>query len=136
MSVAAIIAGALLAVPFVGFAATRDNARYPIAIGLLVAALVYVVFAVVGTTDFRWIATEALGVLLFGGLAVLGSRRSFLWVSAGWTLHVVWDVVLHQWAGRAVFTPAWYPPLCVGFDLTVAVAAMALWRRERALRTQ
>jgi hypothetical protein len=48
-----------------------------------------------------------------------GTRVSLAWLALGWTAHVAWDVGLHLDRPQ-VIVPAWYPLLCVGFDLVVA----------------
>lgn len=89
-----------------------------LALGLVVAALVYVVFALVGQPEARWHLVEAAGLVLFACLAWWGVRRDAIWLAMGWALHVGWDLGLHGAAES--FVPGWYPPLCVGFDLFVA----------------
>lgn len=89
-----------------------------LALGLVVAALIYVVFALPGA-DHRWLALEGAGLAVFGGLAWLGVRASLWWLALGWVAHVAWDVGLHLERTQAVVGP-WYPLLCVGFDLVVA----------------
>lgn len=126
-------AGALLGAGF-GLAA---RARAPtgevrvLAVGLAVAALIYVGFAAAGAAQGRWVLVESAGLAAFAVLAWLGVRRSPMWVVAGWLLHVAWDVGLHR-AGQTPFVPSWYPPLCVGFDLVVALWATVRWRELRA----
>lgn len=108
--------------------------------GLWIAALIYVLFVVVGPGGKGpWLTIESLGVLVYGIFAWRGQRSS-LWLAAGWALHVVWDIVLHgglgaHWAaeewslGEITFVPGWYPPACLGFDL--AVASYLLWRSRQ-----
>jgi len=75
-------------------AAKRGGARERrlLALGLVVAALIYVGLAL--RADSRWLAVEAIGVVMFGGLAWLG-RRAEGWLALGWAAHVAWDVGLH-----------------------------------------
>lgn len=94
----------------------------PLAIGLGVAALVYVLFAAFGG-GARWLAVEAGGLAVFAGIGWLG-RRAPVWLALGWTAHVAWDIGVH--GETAGFVPAWYPLLCVGFDLVVAGYALGL----------
>jgi len=94
------------------------------AIGLVVAAAIYVGFAFYGVEP-RWIAIEIGGVVLYGTLAWLGLRQSYsscslLWLSAGWALHPVWDVGLHLVGNGSVFSPDWCALICVTFDPLVA----------------
>ncbi len=103
---------------------------HAVAGGLLVAALIYVGFAVVGGAGSAWIGIEVAGVFFYGVFAWLGLKYSPYWLAAGWALHIIWDVWLHQTHAGHLYTPDWYPPLCLGFDLAVAailVAIMAGW---------
>ena len=93
--------------------------RRLLAVGLIIAALVYVGFAVAGANGM-WIAVEAGGVVLFSGLAVVGLKRSPLWLALGWGLHPLWDAGLHLMGEGAAFAPGWYVVACISFDLLVA----------------
>lgn len=86
--------------------------------GLVIAALIYVGFAIVGQ-DFEWVKIELLGVLFYGTLAWLATKKSILFLSLGWGLHVFWDLLLHP-NGHPGYVPAWYPGTCLGFDLIIA----------------
>lgn len=109
----AAAAGVALAVPYVLYAR-----RVHFAAGLVVAALIYVVFAIArGTTGS--LLLELGGVVLFAAIAFLGMRYSVLWLAAGWALHVGWDLLLHP-VDASSYAPWWYPALCLGFDLAVA----------------
>jgi hypothetical protein len=94
------------------------------AIGLVVTAGVYVALALAGRASARWVAIEMLGVLLYGGAAWLGCRRWLPALALGWGAHAVWDLALHLDGAGGAFTPPWYPWLCLGFDLPIAVAVM------------
>ena len=100
------------------------------AIGLVLTAGVYVALALAGRASARWVTIEALGVALYGGAAWLGFRRWRPALALGWAAHVAWDLALHLGGPGSAFTPAWYP-LCLGFDLPIAVAVMAQGRRLR-----
>jgi hypothetical protein len=89
-----------------------------LAIGLVVAALIYVGLAL-APADGQWLAIEAGGLALFVGLAWLGLRHSTWWLALGWVAHAGWDVGLHLDRAQPV-VGAWYPLLCIGFDLVVA----------------
>lgn len=100
-----------------------------LAVGLTVAALVYVVFAAIAGA-WGWLAVELGGVLLYGAFAWLGAYRATLWLAAGWALHVAWDAGLHLAGPGAAIAPSAYPLLCIAFDALVAVAiALGLHRR-------
>jgi hypothetical protein len=131
-----IVFGAFLSLLFVAYAIKTRDWRAPVALGLVVAALIYVGFAVVGKASAFWILLELGGVFFYGGLAWLGFKKSSWWLAVGWAFHVAWDVVLHQFASGSGFTPAWYPPVCIGFDLVVAFAVLVITGRNRGRRTQ
>lgn len=104
--------------------------RRLLAVGLAVAALVYVLFVLRSAAageelGGRWLAIELAGLALFGVAAWRG-RASWAWVALGWAAHVAWDVLLH--GADTAFVPAGYPALCVGFDLAVAGYAAYRWR--------
>lgn len=121
-----IVVGVLLGGAFVVYAHRqrgRGEAR-TYAAGLVVAALVYVGFALVRGAGLRWTALEVAGLLPFLGFSWLGLRRNPLWLAVGWVAHVGWDVGIHLPSGAPVFVPRWYPLVCIGFDLIVAVAIL------------
>lgn len=91
-----------------------------LATGLVVAALIYIGFALIGNASLSWITTEVSGVGIYGLLAVLGLHYSKWWLMLGWLAHPVWDFWLHFIGSGAMFTPIWYPSACVSFNLFVA----------------
>ena len=127
MVVLSILAGVVLALGTVFLTRKlRPEAAFRVlAIGLVVAAFVYVAFAVAGQAGAWWIGVELLGVALYGTLAWLGFRRWPLVLGWGWVAHAAWDLALHLGGAGAAFTPAWYPWLCLGFDVPIGVAVMA-----------
>ena len=72
--------------------------------------------------DRRLLALQGLGVLLFGGLAVLAAEAAPEWarwlVAGGWALHALWDLA-HLRSRRVVV--ASYAEWCAVVDLCVAV---------------
>ncbi len=130
-SIIALIVGALLSLALVGLARRypRGKERLVYAVGLVITALIYVVFGVVGGASERWLALEGLGVLLYGGAAWGGMRGRPGLLAIGWAAHVAWDVLLHLSGAGAVYTPHWYPWTCVSFDLIIAAAALASSKR-------
>jgi hypothetical protein len=114
-----ILVGAMLGALFATFARARKAAEARVlALGLVVAALIYVGLAL-GGKGREWLVIELAGVGLFASVAWLGLRASRWWLAVGWVAHVTWDVGLHLDRAQAV-VGAWYPLLCVGFDLVVA----------------
>lgn len=102
------------------------------AVGLVVAALIYVGFGAAGGAGAQWLALESLGVLLYGA-AAWGGLRGRPWLLAlGWAAHVAWDVPLHLSGAGSEYTPHWYPWLCVSFDLVMAGAVLASGGRGAA----
>ncbi len=101
------------------------------ALGLVVAAMIYVGFALANGAPVRSLVLESLGVLPFGFLAWLGSRRSQLWLAVGWAAHVAWDLGLNAGARAPGFVPSWYPVVCTSFDLLVAGYIVARVRGSR-----
>lgn len=115
-----LLLGCVLGAAFLAFSRAQGRAEVRVlAIGLVVAALVYVGFALVGAGP-DWVVVEAVGVAVYGALAWLGLRRSPLWLSVGWALHPVWDAGLHLAGSGAAFAPEWYALVCITFDLLVA----------------
>jgi hypothetical protein len=98
---------------------SREVERRFLALGLVVAALAYVWFAARGT-GASWLTVELIGLLIFSAVAVLGVKHSILWLAVGWAAHPLWDASLHLAGAGAAYTPAWYVPTCIGFDLLVA----------------
>lgn len=124
--IAELVVGTVLGAALAVYA-RRQSAPSEIRIyagGLVVAALIYVGFALVGGAGAGWTALESAGLLPFLGFAWLGLRRTPLWLVVGWVAHVGWDVGLHLRTGAPAFVPRWYPVACVGFDLVIAVAIL------------
>ncbi len=124
-----LVLGLMLGTAFVFFARACGE-RSVFAYGLGIAALVYVAFALCASADFRWIVIEALGVLVYGGLAALGLYRSQGWLALGWAVHPIWDLGLQLIGGGAAFSPAWYAVSCISFDLLVAAYIFVGLRRR------
>jgi hypothetical protein len=102
------------------------------AAALVVAALIYVGFLVRGA-NAPWALVEVSGLALFALAALWGLRVSPLILASGWALHSGWDVLLHTSANTA-FVPDWYPAVCAGFDLLLAVYIAARFKGKGQLR--
>jgi hypothetical protein len=112
------------------------GASVVLAIGLVLTALLYVLFALLGGADARWLTLEILGVLPFGAFAWLGVRSSPTWLALGWAAHVAWDAGLHLGVSAPTFVPTFFPTFCIGFDLTVAACVAFLVYVKRGSRAQ
>jgi hypothetical protein len=98
------------------------------AIGLIVAAALYLVFSVTAFNS-TWLMVELIGVAIFTVIAWLGLRFTVWFLVFGWTIHVAWDVCLHLISQQA-FVPDWYPVFCISFDLIVAGAIAVKARKQ------
>lgn len=136
LTVIHLLLGALICAAFV-FAVRRLAPRGEFrvyAAGLVVAALVYVVFAVAGGAPGAWLAVEFGGLVAFTFFALAGLRRSPLPLALGWAAHALWDLLLHADAvthaggADAHFVPDWYRLLCAGFDFALAAYLAARTR--------
>jgi hypothetical protein len=130
------IGGANLAlVAFLLSRLVRDIAgRALLAAILIVAAVIYEVFAARAGASTFWLIGELAGIALYGGMGLLGVRRSPWWLAAGWALHPVWDVLLHYVGPGHSFAPETYTIPCLTFDLAVAAyvaLAYGIFRLDR-----
>ncbi len=126
-----ILLGFIGAIAFLALIRVRPkHESLALAVGLVVAALIYVSFAASGDASQPWIAVEVAGIGIYGGLAALGLRYSNWWLMLGWMVHPLWDIGLHLVGEGAAFTPAWYTTTCASFDLLVAayIAGVQLGR--------
>jgi len=105
---------------------SRLGERKSLALGLVVAALIYLGFVLYSGESLRWIVIESIGVVACLLMARAGVRGSSLWLAAGWALHPLWDL-FHYFGPGAKFTPSWYPLACLSFDLYVA---RYIWRKR------
>ncbi len=110
---------------FVGL--DRDRAFYPTV--MIVIALLYVLFAVIGGSS-RALALDGLLGTLFIVAAALGFRHSLwgvVWALAG---HGLLDVV----HGRIIANPGvppWWPSFCSAYDLAAAAGLAWLLKSGR-----
>lgn len=116
-----IIVGAVLAIIAVFIVRqiypNKDHAFWRM--GLIIAAVIYVGFLLFAK-DAAYLFMELGGVLLYGTFAFLSKRYSLYWLSAGWILHIAWDVFLHS-PSTTPFVPHWYAGACIGFDIIIAL---------------
>lgn len=126
-----ILVGAALAIS-VGLLATvvgldRDRAFYPTV--MIVIALLYVLFAVIGgSTDV--LLVEALVAAAFIAAAIWGFRSSLWIVVIALAAHGCLDV----FHGRVIANrgvPIWWPQFCATYDIAAAAFLAWLLRRDR-----
>lgn len=97
----------------------------PVALGLVVAASIYVGY---GLADGRWqhAVVQVLGALPF--VTLVWARPKALGVlGMGWIVHGAWDVA-HGIGVVGTLVPPWYPWACAGVDVAVGLAAF-VWAR-------
>jgi len=118
----AILIGIIAAVIFIYFCKKRYSPQGELnayAGGLFIAALIYVLFLINGSST-QWIFVEVGGVVLFGAIAYFSIKRKWpALLALGWILHIGWDTLLHNSAATS-FVPNHYEELCIGFDLVMA----------------
>jgi len=131
-----LAAGALLVLPLVAWA-RRLSPRRQVAIyglGIAAAALVYLAFALAFGGAQRFSAgvagREAAGLLAYGAIAVLAARGRPLLAALGWAAHTGWDLM--HLSAETAYVPAFYPWVCMGFDLALAVYVVAALGRRQA----
>jgi hypothetical protein len=121
--------GAVLAV-VVGISTTligmdRDRALYPTT--LIVIAVLYDLFAVMGGSTNALVIESAFGVF-FIGLAIAGFKKTLWFAVAGLALHGVFDFV-HPHVVNNPGVPIWWPMFCLAYDVAAAAyLAWLLWR--------
>jgi hypothetical protein len=127
--------GILLVLAVSAFAAAlrldRDRAFYPVV--MMVIALYYVLFAVMGGST-RTVVVGSLIATAFVAAASLGFRRILWLVAAALGAHGVMDV-FHARLVSNPGVPAWWSAWCMAYDLAAAaVLALLLLRAAPASR--
>ena len=92
--------------------------RLYLAVGLAIAAAVYVVLGV-GSASALTLGVTTAAVGFFSLLGIGGARRWVALLTIGWGLHALWDL-LAPYVFDLAYMPGWYAPACLGFDLVVA----------------
>ena len=98
-------------------------------IGLIIAALIYVGFAISGDAPLE---KDLLGVVIYSSFALLSIRYGLIWLAIGWALHIGWDVIVHL---ESSHVPTWYPALCFGFDVAIALYIIFLIRKTHEVNS-
>jgi hypothetical protein len=129
MHPSAYLIGAVLAVAIGGMATItgldRDRAFYPTI--MMVIALLYVLFAVMGGSADALLAEAAVAVV-FLILALVGFRHSLWLVAFALAAHGIYDAV-HAWLFTNPGAPVWWPAFCATYDLVAAGYLAALLTR-------
>ena len=99
-------------------------------LSLVVAAVLYIAFAIIWGSS-TWLVIEIMGVPAYGVFYYLSKKYTCIWLSAGWFLHPVWDVLLHLNGPGSHVVPGWYSLACVSFDVAVAVYILYRYRLEK-----
>lgn len=107
-----------------------------LAIALVIAAMIYVGFAIMWG-DVTWLVIELAGLPIYGIFAWRAIRYSqYYLLGIGWMLHPLWDVVLHLMGPGNIIAPEWYAIGCISFDLLVAgyiFSRVSSWQQVEAL---
>lgn len=129
-----LLMGFLTVIPLLGLVQQADleETRQLLSVFLVVAALVYVGFAI-RWGNATWLGIETLSVLIYAGFCGLASRFSLLWLAVGWLLHPLWDL-LHRLGPGHHIAPDWYTVACISFDLAVAAYLVYRVRTEQPQR--
>ena len=94
----------------------RDRAFYPTV--MIVIALLYALFAVIGASTHALVLESLFGVVFVVG-AVSGFKSS-LWIVAGaLAAHGIYDF-LHDWVVANPGVPSFWPAFCGAYDVTAA----------------
>ncbi len=97
-----------------------SNIHYKIyAVALIIAASIYVGFSFVSQNTI-WILTEIIGIILFSIIAFMGIKLSPWFLAMGWLIHPVWDLLIDNHS-LTIFVPQWYPTVCIGYDIAIAL---------------
>jgi hypothetical protein len=103
-----LVIGVVLGIVLLTYARTRiKKEKIVLSIGLLVAAFIYVCFALVWG-NFEWFLIELAGVPIYGLFYWLAVRYSYIWLAVGWAVHPIWDAFLHLKGPGHFVAPEWY----------------------------
>jgi hypothetical protein len=129
-----IIVGIVLALAtgacgtFIAF--DRERGFYPLI--LIVIATYYILFATIGLSKSAALL-ESLAAAVFVAIAVTGYKRNLWIVAAGLATHGLFDL-LHAKLINDPGVPSFWPPFCLGYDLTAAgYLCVLLLRRNRGV---
>jgi hypothetical protein len=130
----ALLVGVLLAIA-VGLMATavgldRDRAFYPTV--MMVIAVLYALFAVIGASTQALVLDLLVGSVFFSA-AIVGFRSSLWVVAVALAAHGLLDLV-HDRVISNPGVPRWWPAFCSAYDLTAAVYLAWMLTKRPSLR--
>ena len=130
----ALLVGVLLAIA-VGLMATavgldRDRAFYPTV--MMVIAVLYALFAVMGASTQALVLDLLVGSVFFSA-ALVGFRSSLWVVVVALAAHGLLDLV-HDRVISNPGVPRWWPAFCSAYDLTAAVYLAWMLIKRPSLR--
>lgn len=130
----ALLVGVLLAIA-VGLMATavgldRDRAFYPTV--MMVIAVLYALFAVMGASTQALVLDLLVGSVFFSA-ALVGFRSSLWVVVVALAAHGLLDLV-HDRVISNPGVPLWWPAFCSAYDLTAAVYLAWMLIKRPSLR--
>ena len=130
----ALLVGVLLAIA-VGLMATavgldRDRAFYPTV--MMVIAVLYALFAVIGASTQALVLDLLVGSVFFSA-AIVGFRSSLWVVAVALAAHGLLDLV-HDRVISNPGVPHWWPVFCSAYDLTAAVYLAWMLVKRPSLR--
>ncbi len=114
-----LVIGLAAAAVYTWYVARHETSELRLfAVGLIIAALIYVGLAIWQRDDF-WVGMEIAGAVAYTLPALAGLRGHPNWIAFGWLLHPLWDIFLHFMGPGAHIVPGWYAWACVSFDIWV-----------------
>jgi len=128
--------GTLVAVAVVVFAKLsgfdRERVFYPAV--LIVTATYYILFAAIGNS-VQALSIESGVAGVFAALAVLGFKKSFWLIPAGFAGHGAFDLV-HSSIVQNPGTPIWWPGFCMSFDVIAGILVAVLLVRRSGFQAE
>ena len=106
-----------------------DNRRSFYSTVLIVIAIFYVLFAIIGG-EVKWIVAETIVALLFAGLAIISRNMPMLVVGVGLIAHGLYDAQ-HDQLLETRGVPQWWPAYCATVDILLGIWVLYLGRLQR-----
>lgn len=111
----------------------RDRSLYPAM--MIVIALLYCLFAVLGGSTYALTLESAIGVIFIAS-AVAGFKWSLWFTAVGIAGHGIFDLV-HPQLFHNPGVPVWWPGFCGSIDIVLGLylALLIKWDRIRSINT-